>query len=86
MDRTKETKENSYLCFTVVRIPGGPQALLASDIPHDEACLANTDLLNIAADCGRGLDSLLCQARCVCMCGKAREHIRFKLSGRSKGI
>ena len=55
----------SYLCVTVVRIPGGSEALLATDIPDEEACLANTDLLNIAANCGRGLDGLLCQAGSV---------------------
>lgn len=50
-----------YLCVAVVRVPAGSKALLPSDIPNQEVCLAYSDLLNVAADGGRSVDGLLRQ-------------------------
>lgn len=51
----------SYLCVAVVGVPTGSEALLPSDVPHQKVCFAHGDLLNVASDGGRRVDSFFSQ-------------------------
>lgn len=51
----------SYLCVAVVRVPTGSEALLPSDIPNQKVRFAHGDLLHVASDGGRRVDSFFCQ-------------------------
>lgn len=51
----------SYLCVAVVRVPAGSKALLPPDIPDQKVRFAHGDLLNVASDGGRRVDSFFSQ-------------------------
>lgn len=52
---------DQHLSVAVVREPAGSKALLPSDVPNQEVCVADGYLLNVAANGGRRVDGLLGQ-------------------------
>lgn len=52
---------DQYLGVAVVREPAGSKALLPSDVPNQEVCVAHRYLLHVAANGGRRVDGLLGQ-------------------------
>lgn len=50
---------DAYLRVGVVRVPRGPQGLLAPDVPHQEVGVVDHDLLHVAPDGGRGVHHLV---------------------------
>lgn len=65
-------EDDPYLCIAVVRVPAGPQTLLTSNIPDQEVCVSDSDLLNVAANGWGCVNGFLRQA---VLCGRGR---RFK--------
>lgn len=52
----------SHLCIGVVGVPGRPERLLSSYIPHQEVCVLHHYFLHIASDGGRRMDHLVHKA------------------------
>lgn len=57
----KWPKYVTYLCVGVVGVPGGPERLLPSYIPHQKVSVLHNYLLHIASDSRRRVDHLIHQ-------------------------
>lgn len=57
----KSVQKASHLCVGVVGVPGGPERLLSSDVPHQKVSVLHHYFFNIAANSGWCVDNLLHQ-------------------------
>lgn len=57
----KRVQKASHLCVGVVGVPGGPERLLSSDVPHQKMSVLDYYFFDIATDSGRRVDNLLHQ-------------------------